>query len=134
MKLISMEDFVLKQVSLTEEDPAPDLIAQGYSNLTLLYDFKKRVKAYALFLCTPMRFEHFHGRAAVVKIKDVSVLRPSNGKTGSEPDSIGLIFTPDEDNDYWEKTFIIKPGSPFSILANQPGVELTEEGVKLIFG
>lgn len=123
MKLIPIEDLIIKHENYVSED-----FGDSYNILLKLI-------SYAKFLKTPMRFEHFHGPDAVVKIKDVSVLKPSANHKGAVSNSeINLLFVPDEDNDHWRGISSVGEIATFSLLTNHHGVELTELGVKLIFG
>lgn len=118
MKIIPMEDFVLKQ---RDERKSMDVTR----NLT---DFRNSVIAYAKFLKTPIRHEHFCGAVPFARIQGYFV-NLVEGKNG-----LRLFFVPEEESEGALPVFSIHEGKPFSILSSASGAELTDHGVKLIFG
>lgn len=130
MQIIPMEDFVLQE----KENATVSSFDEGnrdsvFKAMKAAQKFNKRAIAYANFLKTPMRKEHFEGRAAVVKIDGYQVLQPVDGKTNKDLTNVGLLLMNDDDN-----PIALAPNSTFRVLAGFPCAKLTEHGVKLIFG
>lgn len=124
MKVVPMEDFVLHQ---RDERKSMDVTR----NLT---DFRSSVIAYANFLKTPMRHEHFHGSSAIVKIEHVYVLTRMMHDDPNE--NRGLLFVPDQGFPGEDLRPVEVPdGEMFTSLSqSRYNCSLTEHGVKLIFG
>lgn len=125
MKIIPMEDFVLRLNKIDNE------YSKTLKNTVFSAGFKNACLDYANFLKTPMRHEHFFGPAAIVKIENVDVLKFSADDTDR-----GLLFTPNEDFSGGDSHPIQVPSGEMFTSLSQSGYncELTDHGVKLIFG
>lgn len=128
MKVISMEDFVIQTI----ESPWTGVFEKDVAAAKL-----RKIRSYARFMKNLMTWEDFNGPEAIVKIKDVSVLKPSVGHPGEgviPTSEINLLFVPDEDNNEWRGIFSVGHHACFGMIVSYPGIEFTKVGIKKIFG
>lgn len=128
MEIISMEDLLIEMEGLRNQRWKDE----GFmGNTERIIKDLAHATAYAKFLKTTLSVEYFHGPEAIVRIKDCDVMGPTLYMLASEVPydfSISLMHKDEP------LGFTMKAAATFKHLIGYPGAELTEHGIKLIFG